>query len=121
MTLQKKNRTCHSGSGGHKCHRKNHTTTRKRSAQPTTGDEVLSDENWGVRVWNLLRSSQSFFLFTIITEGEPNKAHAQCLTYFFIYLFFLFANFNTYIVYINQDCTINEEYRAVTKGNRFPV
>ena len=27
-----------------------------------------------------------------------------------------FAYINTYIVYINQDCTINEEYRAVTKG-----
>ncbi|CAF3821416.1 unnamed protein product [Rotaria magnacalcarata] len=62
MALQKRKRTCHSGSGGHKCHRKMHTTTRKLSVQPTMEDEVLSDENWGT------------FWMGSVTIGTPGQS-----------------------------------------------
>ncbi|CAF3368339.1 unnamed protein product [Rotaria socialis] len=62
MALQKKNRTCHSGSGGHKCHRTKHPTTRKRSVQPTTEDEVLRDENSGT------------FWMGSVTIGTPGQS-----------------------------------------------
>ena len=45
-----------------------------------------------------------------------NNRSSSCII---IVIFYLQTSIHT-SVYVNQDCTINEEYRAVTKGNRFP-
>jgi hypothetical protein len=55
ITMEKVKRRCNSDGGSFKCpggnHNSAHTgTKRKRSVAPTTTNDTLADENWGVSI-----------------------------------------------------------------------
>ncbi len=87
IAMEKVKRRCNSGGSRHKCPGGNHNSTntgtkKKRSVAPTTTNDTLADENWGVSISNFLqlikRLCTVLYLQTywmgLVTIGTPGQS-----------------------------------------------